>query len=324
MISEIVKLHFRSPLHITKRGVGMEATESYLPSDTLFGALCNAWGRLFGREQLESLLKAFNNGEDRPFRISSGFPFLGNTYFLPRPYSHPRPLSGFLTEETRKSLKECEFFEKDIFEKWIIGEPFGVSEYERVEQSKRKLKGEIFDDLRPRNRMDRITDHAQLFFCGTTRFPKDAGLYSMVDVAKDYKEKLEGAFHFLGEMGVGGERKIGMGRFEAEWDSLKITEPDGSTHYLTLSLYYPTEKELEGISDILYCYDLVQHGGFSESPFIKGQVRRKSCRMFKEGSVFEKDVKGRLVDVTPDKPKLSHPIYRYGIAFNVGVKIEED
>ncbi len=44
--------------------------------------------------------------------------------------------------------------------------------------------------------------------------------------------------------------------------------------------------------------------------------------MIKEGAVFPKELKGRLVDVTPEAFK-EHRVYRYGIGFTIPIKTEE-
>ena len=43
-------LNFRSPLHLGRRGVGLEATEISIPADTLFSAICQTWRTFYGEE----------------------------------------------------------------------------------------------------------------------------------------------------------------------------------------------------------------------------------------------------------------------------------
>jgi CRISPR type III-A-associated RAMP protein Csm4 len=92
----VYPLSFRSPLHVGKRGVGLEATRSYVPADTLFSALCVAWRELYGASDLcGQLLEPFSAGRG-PFFLTSAFPQAAGVRFFPRPllYHQVRQLTA--------------------------------------------------------------------------------------------------------------------------------------------------------------------------------------------------------------------------------------
>ncbi|HAA33710.1 MAG TPA: hypothetical protein DCD97_00190, partial [Firmicutes bacterium] len=103
-----VKLKIHSPLHIGKEGLGMEESFVSIHSDTLYSAIYSAWQELFPFE-----------GE-LPFKISSAYPYIENTFFFPKP-SLPAP--GFEDAEKRdtyaKDVKKTPFVDMDTFQSWI-------------------------------------------------------------------------------------------------------------------------------------------------------------------------------------------------------------
>lgn len=311
----------QSPFHIGEPGVGLEASGEHIPSDTLFSALCHAWSLLWGQDSLEALLEEFAGTVPVPFRISSAFPYMGDSLFLPRPYSKAREFTRLSTDQAKK-IKNVKYLSQGLFETWITGNLFGRNEFDQLAQEQEILSDAILRAQVARNRVDRATAHTDLYFCETVSLATDAGLYAFVDVQERHAETLRTTLAFLGEeMGIGGERKLGLGRFVCEWDTLSLTEPDAPTHYLTLSPYYPKGEEQAEIAELIHAYDLVLCSGFSGSAAFDGQVKRCACRMFKEGSVFTKEITGQLVPVQPERLNLPHAIYRSGLAYSVGVHI---
>ena len=77
MPEAIYKLHLKGALHVGSWGIGREETLSYIPSDTLFGALVVAWAAL--GFALQPLLK---DGPQAPLRLTSVFPFAGPVHFV--------------------------------------------------------------------------------------------------------------------------------------------------------------------------------------------------------------------------------------------------
>jgi CRISPR-associated protein Csm4 len=72
---KLVRLNFGKNLaHFGEVGIGTEETTERVRSDTLFSAWVSLYGRIFGTQELEALLKKFDQSPDQPpFRISSTF-----------------------------------------------------------------------------------------------------------------------------------------------------------------------------------------------------------------------------------------------------------
>src|SRR5437763_1017248 len=71
----IFHLQARGAFHFGLRGVGIEESTDYAPSDTLFNALCTELRIIESREMLETMLTAFVNHQP-PFLCSGGYPYV--------------------------------------------------------------------------------------------------------------------------------------------------------------------------------------------------------------------------------------------------------
>jgi len=309
----LVKLKFISPLHIgdDEAGIGVENVQSIIHSDTIFSAFVNA-ASLTDKSLVDFLIAG-------DFRISSAFPYDENHYYLPRPL-FPLPTSF---GRYAKEVKECEFLQEEDFHKWIKGELnegnviAPISRSQRVEE----ISG---TEVRPRNASDRQTLSTVLYHCGGTTFEENCGLYFILEIDNDGKEKFQEILITLKKFGFGGERSSGYGQFdfkimepvdleEGVWRNIKCA--DGNCFCL-LSLWYPKEEEQIDIK----AYQTVLRKGWIFSTASAKQMKRKTLRMFKEGSIFGNQSTGKLVDVTP--PGFDdHKVYRWGKALSVKMTI---
>ena len=115
---KIVKLCFTSPLHVGEVGIGLEENSLLLHSDTIFNAICNSLAKLYSRETVTKMLE--NYLSEMPFRISSGFPFINDTLYFPKPMSRA-DIDPELPQDYLKKLKKTKYLTKPYFEKWIRG-----------------------------------------------------------------------------------------------------------------------------------------------------------------------------------------------------------
>lgn len=330
-----VRLKFRTPLHIGEPGVGVESSLTYIPSDTLFSALCHAWLAAFGKEDLEELLKKFTNdttGWSPPFVLSSAYPYWREQFFLPKPYIPPRPYEKEPSPKTEKSpIKDLDFIPVEIFSQWI-GTGLTVGAEDNLESIIKNLEENPLyrEALVARARIDRVTHASDLYFCGVVSFPAEGGLYVLIEGRSDLEAKLKTCLELLGELGVGGERAAGCGKFDVrDWQkidsiaSLKMlvngSGAEEPSAYCTLSLYHPSSKELEHIqgnpNQFLKGYAWVLRRGWATLAGPGQPQKRQACRMFKEGSVFTFKPVGTLADVGQGGATL----YRSGLAFVVPV-----
>jgi CRISPR-associated protein Csm4 len=302
----VAKLRMRAPLHIGSSTLGEENTHDYVPSDTLFSALCHAYLELYGREALEALLDRFEG--EPPFLISSAFPFFEDTLFLPFPRIAPVSHFGGGERGVKKRLKDVARLSLEDLSRVMRGE--GPYAAEKADKLPRK-------ELLPRVALDRESSGSSLYYARRTVFPEEGGLWVLLDARGDraLESDLAGALRLLGDMGLGGERSVGCGRFQPDFEDppeALSRHLGGKAPYVTLSRVCPEP----GTSGEVDRYALVESKGWMLSP-TGAQLKRKSVWFFVEGSSFREPIRGRLVDVTPDYDP-GHRVYRYGCGVYLG------
>jgi CRISPR-associated protein Csm4 len=306
--------------------LSLEKPEVIIHSDTLFSAIVNAYIYLFGEVD-----EAFFTAPS--FTLSSAFPFFGNTLFVKRPRVR---MLGDEAVSFAKKLKKVQFVSWDIFEKLTQGDKSFRFEEENIKGeflSSSKFEGGTFAMSEiPRNRIDPLTNETEIFYSYRIEFPVDAGLFFFAEFRSDEeKPRFESALQLLGDMGIGGERSLGLGRFQVvESKKHEINVPDATTkgNFTNLSLYHPTKSEVLGgiLEEARYEFITRQNWIFSSGPV---PLRSKKVKMFIEGSVFNNipDAKGDVVDTTPEVAEstdyLSHRIYRSGLLFKYPIVLKE-
>jgi len=198
----------------------------------------------------------------------------------------------------------------------------------------------------PRVTVDRRSTASAYYLTGRLVFHRGqggdgeqgAGLYFLIewlDGGGEMRQRVEAGLHALGDSGIGGERSAGYGQFQlvVESDDLTLPSVDGTPYFTTLALYYPRPDEVESEGGVLgpsASYDLLLRRGWMSSPD-SNRLRRKLVRMLAEGAVLhtlpERDGYGALADATPEifdpeRNGRGHKVYRYGLAFPVGVAPE--
>lgn len=324
MSLKIARFHFNTPVHFGEAGIGIESTEEIVHSDTLFSALCHSWAVLYGKADLDDLLISFERKS--PFLISSCFVYNNNTYFLPKPHTPPPGFENVdIREKHGKDIKGLNYLPREIFGLWARREKIN---YETIKEN---YGSSYRFFLVPRVAIDRANSSSQIYYCGTIKFQEGCGLFCLIKLNDiSYEQKVKMSLSLLGELGLGGERSSGLGKFkliwedaDSGWDRLLLFKGDS---YLCLSLFHP--ENLETIENLVNgaSYALLERRGWFLSPFSTKQYKRKTVTMFAEGSVFTKEITGHLVPVAPEiwiKEGNPHPIYRYGYAFTIPVKLKE-
>lgn len=356
----VYKLKPKAHFHLGEKETILEKTSNYIHSDTLFSAICNAYRLLYGNEELAEILKLFEDREP-PFLISSTFAYAGEILTFPLPlsinwdnYADDEVIEGLNAERKGKEkidkfillkrLKRVKFVSEKIF--WnVIEEESRIKDYIN---DKNIIQGILFDNeeikrLRerfdvkenkgikifgkkevPRVAIDRKTNASSIYHFGEVSFAKDCGLYFLMDSRmKEYEKKVEAAIRVLGDEGIGGDRTYGKGLFKADFEEMEMNTKPGD-HFVTLSLYYPMKEEISMLRDGNGHYELINRGGWIYSLEAKN-LRRRTVRMFSEGSVFKSantDLYGGLADVKPEE-FTEHEVYRYGYAFAVPVEVVE-
>jgi CRISPR-associated protein Csm4 len=320
----VIFLKPKATFHLGEQGIGLEETSEIIHSDTLFSAICNAWLKFYVKK--EDFKKILTNP---PFLISSCFPYGKNIYFFPRPMLR---LKVENKEFDLKDFKKIRFVSQGIFEKMIKNEEIEEVDFIQnktlllTSSEKESLKLDtIFKEHQvPRITIDRKTHASEIFYFSRIQFQQNCGYYFFVKYLDDkIKDKFETLIRFLGDVGIGGDRTTGHGQFIPEFSNIELSIPDNTKHFLTLSLFYPQKNQIKTVLSDKPSYDFIKRKGWVHSPDYMN-LRRKTIRMFIEGSVFcghFDSTYGKLVDTKPDGFNM-HSVYRYGYAFPIGVRIK--
>lgn len=319
------RLIFDTPLHLGLEGIGAEKIEETLHSDTLWGALVSSYFQLFDVADKDEFCL------NPPFRVSSGFPFFGDTLFLPVPLGALDPLFDRLTPEEIKILKKVKYLALPLFEQIIAGVSATELEY-RIHGYYMWPKNEppesvIFSRTSetPRISLDRRNDtviEGEFFYFSQMYFSDKAGFYFLAHFdAPESQQKMEAALRLLGDEGLGADRTVGRGFFHFERQEINLKVPDTGSHFITLSLYHPTTAEVEAGLLKDSAYDLINRRGYAAHLSVRGK-RRKSIRMFTEGSCFTAvngpEYPGDISVVLKKSGSfIPFNVYRYGKAFPI-------
>ncbi|MBT9138183.1 MAG: hypothetical protein DDT31_00733 [Syntrophomonadaceae bacterium] len=329
MTVSVCKIEPTAPFHLGIKEDVLEKTSEYVHSDTLFSAICSSFRLLYGNDELVKMLGSFENGMP-PFLISSAFPYINDVLLFPLP-KH-MDLSRY--SEDWKKFKKAEFVSYELFKNILNDEDLDghVKEDGLIQDKRVLLTGEEISKIKtkkiwnkketPRVVVDRETSASQIYHFGEVAYSKGCGLHFLIDFKdRGFNEKVRAAIRLLSDEGIGGDRTYGKGLFKKpEFAELDINLAP-KEHFVTLSLYYPQKEEISKLSRRYY--ELTSRGGWMYSP-VAQNLRRKTIRMFVEGSVFkaQEGTYGCLKSVKPDVFK-DHNVFRYGYAFAVPLEVRE-
>ncbi|WP_291528070.1 type III-A CRISPR-associated RAMP protein Csm4 [Bacteroides sp. UBA939] len=322
----ILKMKFSTPVHIGSGKDNYDFSSTDLHSDTLASALAAIRAQSGQTEDLERFLNSFV--------LSSAFPYMGNSFFLPAPVGRLSiKVRGKEEYEYRKYLKKIHFIETSVFCRLAQGETVEIDEKQlkgsylvgsTEEQWSHPYKNQVSQRVEvPRNGQDTTP-----FFFDWRYFNKDAGLYCITGATDQLFEELVRLFRQLGETGVGTDKNVGGGKFEIETGTLELAEIGDANTTLLLSLYVPTEEELKKLRLTDSRYTLILRGGYMAGSDIETfrHLWKKSIYMFGCGSIFPvvQSLKGKVVDLRPDwNDKCLHPVYRTGKPFCLHIKVND-
>ena len=322
----IIKLKNLSPLHI---GTGKENhydfSSTELHSDTLSAALAAIRCQKGYTDDSKDFLQSFS--------LSSAFPFWDNVYFLPKTSGQIHVKVALKKEsEYRKSLKKIKYIDSLLWDDLMRGYELIIddsqinSDFLLHESSGFEIpyKSKIYQ----RVRVSRSDENADPFFFNWTYFHEKGGLYCLTDAKDEKYEELLNLFQFLGETGLGTDRNVGGGKFEAIRGKLDLPEIPEANHMMLLSLFIPAEEELVKLNLKTARYELLLRGGYMSGSEIEvfRHLRKKSVYMFNVGSVFPTTelLYGKIINLSPAwNDARMHPVYRSGRPFYLPVKINK-
>jgi len=324
----VVKLKHLSPLHIGTGKENYDFSSSVLQSDTISAALAAMRAQKGKVDDLKDFMESF--------AVSSAFPYYGESLFFPKPQGRINvSISDMEEYPQRKKLKKVKFIEQDLWKQLLCGMSVDVQSSQlqksfllssgSVEKFSEPYRSQVNQRVFvPRNE----GADTEPFFFDWTYFHKDAGLFCILDAPECLETEIIELFQMLGECGLGTDKNVGGGKFEVEKaEAINLDFVESANATMLLSLYIPTEQEVNMLNLSNSKYELVQRGGFlagSSDENLK-HLRKKSVYAFSVGSLFPitNELSGKIVDLKPDWNEKMHPVYRSGKPLVVLVRVNE-
>jgi len=336
--------NFKGGLHLA-RGLTNSYDKSLdtLHSDTLKSAIFVSALNLYGGEKIsEQFFKQF--------KISSAFPFFFSRsegrpiYFFPRPETVKLPIQiegG--NDGQEKNLKKIRYIETELFKQilsgvkdikltdeniagsYVSGSALKLRSLLEKENCEAIIRSEPYQHVHlPRD----FGQDSEPYFVDKLYFHEQAGLFFLLDTEglPEVEHQVLSAMKLLADSGIGTDRNTGNGHFEIEIDEIELDVPNTESYQMSLSLYWPTQKEIETCASKSF-YGLTKRGGYISSPANVEHltIRKRSVYMFTEGSIFPYQAarRGRLGDLHPlDFDPLQHPIWRDGQPIFLPINLE--
>lgn len=306
MAYKVYKLEFTTGVHFGKRSI--EDAEYSLAADTIFSALCHEFIKQ-GQEVLDDFIHKVKEGK---LKLSDAFPYIGDTYYLPKPMWHVETQNDEGDSVIKKAYKNLKYIPAEQFDNYMKGCLDVLGEEEKMQQGLGSSCLKVSASIRGEE--ETVPYHIGVYY-----FKEKSGLYFIVY----YEEEedlwlLEDCLEALSFAGIGGRRTSGLGRFELNSDHGKFPKEileklDVTTGkvYMSLSVGLPREEELDGAIEGAR-FSLIKRSGFIASQnYASTLQRKKDMYMLKSGACFENRYEGDVYDVSTGEER-GHAVYRYG------------
>lgn len=295
----IYKMTFPNGVHLGKRN--LEDGEYTFASDTFFSALCHE-ALKFGKEYLDKLVLLTKQGK---LSFSDGFPFIGNTFYIPKPMIKiDNEKNG--DSNIKKAYKKMSYIPVECLEQYLKGELDVIKEKKKFE------KNLGCSDIKNVAAV-RGEEEARPYRIGVYNFKEGSGIYLLIGYEKEEdKMFVEEIMEALSYSGIGGKRTSGLGRFELfsgkiEESFMKRLNISGHM-YMTLSVSLPKTDEMEKSLDGAN-YSLLKRSGFVNSyDYANEFFRKKDMYVLAAGACVRNVFEGDVYDVSEGG---KHPVYRY-------------
>lgn len=296
---KLYKLTFQSAVHFGKQN--LDEGEYTCCADTIFSALCQEALKIGD----DALQKLYCHAKEGRLLLSDAFPYMKDTYFLPKPIK--RIDTGRYQGESivKKAYKKLRYIPVDMLEVYLQGkyDIINAPDFEGFGHFDMKTAASI-----------RGEEETKPYRIGTYYYNQGNGLYLIIGYQEEEILKfVANLFESLSFSGLGGKRATGLGRFKLNQDNVPASlyqrlEGTGDG-YMSLSLALPTDEELESAMNGAE-YLLCKRSGFVLSEkYAPEQMRKKDLYVFKAGSCFKNRFCGDIYDVSDKTGR--HSVYRY-------------
>jgi len=295
----LYRLVFQGAVHFGKHN--LDEGEYSCCADTLFSALCQEALKIGGNV----LQDFYQDARDGSLLFSDLFPYMGGTYYIPKPMKRMEPADNGGNSVIKKAYKKLKYIPMEMLDIYLQGEydVLNASGLEGLGHFEMKTAASV-----------RGESETEPYRIGTYYYKPGNGLYFIAGYKEEKALKLmEGLLENLSFSGIGGKRASGLGRFELFQG--KIPESfctrlgKNGSRYMSLSVSLPTDEELDSVlqgAEYLLC----KRSGFVASEhYAPEQMRKRDLYVFKSGSCFAKRFQGDIYDVS-DRG-CGHPVYRY-------------
>jgi CRISPR-associated protein Csm4 len=307
----------------------------YCSSHTLFSAIVNNYVSVFGSSNIDKLKEIRISGAFPCLLDENNNPFIK---FIPKPLCRLN-INEEYSKKHSKKLKKIEFISIEFLKKQskkqlndydfeIVGEKFLITseEFEKICEKISNDKN-IDDERKDQIRSIKIIGYQNELKTAVNRktgqsldknlyvssfikplvYYKDknkeevafkAGFWALIDNKID--KEIETSIKLIKDQGLGGEISIGAGLFE-EICFTEFEEEFCGNGFLNLSSYLPKEDEWKNSEN--WYYQIEKYYGWMFS-YVDPEVIRKpkkSIYYILPGSVFNKQVKGKCINLGNEK-----------------------
>ncbi len=297
---KVYKLKFQGAVHFGRRN--LEDGEYTFCADMLFSALFQEALKM-DENASDCLLRYVQDGK---LLLSDAFPYIGGTYFLPKPMKRITVGHDHGDSKMKKALKKLKYIPVQELENYLLGR-FDVRTSPDMEEALGDFQMKVSAAVRGE-------EETKPYRIGNYYYRQGNGLYVIIGyedagIAEFVEQLLMG----VGKVGIGGKKTSGAGKFELMTgkmpEELRERLIKQGERYMTLSLSLPRDDELE---DTLMEaeYILVKRSGFVDSSdYAREQRRKKDLYVIKTGAYLKTRFEGDVYNVADGSG--SHPVYRY-------------
>lgn len=331
------RFHFGKPL--VDSDTSLTDSDTYLHSDVLFSALINNLASVRSKKEVDSFIKAFEDGN---LKISSGFYCIEKgdgeyIFLLPKPVDAVNQVSIDDYDQIKK-IKKVQFVDTALLTQkvkyWNVLGNVALSDNTLLKLSiskKEAVDSLILFSKELNTQVGLRSTKAAKVDDSTYSVPKGPYQVSSVQIpdlstlnlkvhfyfiyeigSEELKNDFEFAVKLLEYNGIGGERSSGYGAIDKVFDVQTVPsvffEETNSNRFLSLSKIIPFNKEeLESFD----CYSHSIRGGRQANDSLL-----KSVRMINEGAILNKPVTGKIEDISQHNDK---SYLRSGIAMLINL-----
>lgn len=288
-------------------------------SQTLFGTICWAIRDLYGEKELVELLENFESNKHR-FVISSAF--IDGLFKAPIviwatleeliEIGNKVGVQGSTLSRKSKALKKIEYFSERVFKEYLSGELDRQKVVESIVTGKGPYvcekrilhyydedikKYDLYEEHTRRNMINRFsgtTDGGELYYYNRIFMPEGSKLYFLIKT--DEIEYFKPIFRIMSDMGIGGDKSIGVNNFMVELVG-EFNYEKSIKENILLSKYIPNYEEVDW-ENSLFATNVGDYRVESREEFFGEDILKNQIVYISEGSTImlkgNKDIYGRL------------------------------